>query len=104
MRPAVPRLGGVGGVSLSATARLLQDAGWTLERAANLDTNRVLVAVLAVMGVPLVIIGMIGLLNSMTMNVIERTREVGILRCIGASSRTVRRIFRAEALAVANGS
>jgi len=72
-----------------------------VERAANLESNRVLVAVLAAMGVPIVIIGMIGLLNSMTMNVIERTREVGILRCIGASSRTVRRVFRAEALTVA---
>ena len=37
----------------------------------------------------------------MTMNVIERTRDIGILRCIGASSRAVRRIFRAEALTVA---
>jgi putative ABC transport system permease protein len=72
-----------------------------VERAANLASNRVLVAVLAAMGIPVVIIGMIGLLNSMTMNVIERTREVGILRCIGAPSRTVRRIFRTEALTVA---
>jgi ABC-type antimicrobial peptide transport system permease subunit len=37
----------------------------------------------------------------MTMNVIERTREVGILRCIGARSRDITRIFRSEALAVA---
>jgi putative ABC transport system permease protein len=72
-----------------------------VERAANLDSNRVLVAVLAAMGIPIVIIGMIGLLNAMTMNVIERTRDVGILRCVGASSRSVRRIFRAEALTVA---
>jgi len=72
-----------------------------VERAANLDGNRVLIAVLAMMGIPIVIIGMIGLLNAMMMNVIERTRDVGVLRCIGASSRTIRRIFRAEALAVA---
>ncbi len=72
-----------------------------VERAANLESNRVLIAVLAAMGIPIVIIGMIGLLNTMTMNVIERTRDIGILRCIGASSRAVRRIFRAEALTVA---
>ncbi len=72
-----------------------------VERAANLDGNRVLVAVLAAIGIPIVFISMIGLLNAMTMNVIERTREVGILRCIGASSRDVRRVFRSEALAVA---
>jgi putative ABC transport system permease protein len=61
----------------------------------------VLVAVLAAMGIPIVFIGMIGLLNSMTMNVIERTRDVGVMRCVGASSRTIRRVFRAEALTVA---
>ena len=72
-----------------------------VERAANLDSNRVLIAVLAAMGIPIVFIGMIGLLNSMTMNVIERTRDVGIVRCIGARSRAVRRIFRTEALTVA---
>ena len=72
-----------------------------VERAANLDGNRVLVGVLAAMGIPIVIIGMIGLLNTMTMNVIERTREIGIMRCIGAPARAVRRVFRAEALTVA---
>jgi putative ABC transport system permease protein len=72
-----------------------------VEKEANLASNRTLVSVLAVMGVPIVAIGLIGLVNMMTMNVIERTREVGILRCIGASSRDITRIFRAEALAVA---
>jgi putative ABC transport system permease protein len=72
-----------------------------IEKAANLESNRVLVAVLAVMAVPIVLIGMIGLLNAMTMNVIERTRDIGVVRCIGASSRAVKRIFRVEALAIA---
>ena len=74
-----------------------------VERNANLAANRVLVRVLAVMGVPIVAIGMIGLVNMMTMNVIERTREIGILRCIGARGRDIRRIFRTEALAIALG-
>ena len=72
-----------------------------VEREANLESNRTLVGVLAVMGIPIVAIGLIGLVNMMTMNVIERTREIGILRCIGAGSRDITRIFRAEALAVA---
>jgi putative ABC transport system permease protein len=72
-----------------------------VERAANLATNRVLVGVLAAIGIPIVIIGMIGLLNTMTMNVIERTREIGIMRCLGAPARAVRRVFRTEALTVA---
>ena len=72
-----------------------------VEREANLAGNRVLVKVLAVMGVPIVAIGMIGLVNLMTMNVIERTREIGILRCIGARAKDIRRIFRTEAFAIA---
>ena len=74
-----------------------------VERDANLAANRVLVSVLAVMGLPIVAIGMIGLVNLMTMNVIERTREIGILRCVGARARDIRRIFRTEALAIALG-
>ncbi len=74
-----------------------------VEREANLADNRVLVSVLAVMGIPIVAIGMIGLVNLMTMNVIERTREIGILRCIGARARDIRRMFRTEALTLALG-
>jgi putative ABC transport system permease protein len=74
-----------------------------VERDANLAANRVLVGVLAAMGVPIVAIGMIGLINLMTMNVIERTREIGILRCIGASARDIKRVFRTEAITIALG-
>jgi len=35
-----------------------------------------------------------------TTNVVERTREIGILRSIGARSRDIRRVFRAEAVAL----
>jgi putative ABC transport system permease protein len=72
-----------------------------VEKNANLASNRVLVGVLAVMGVPIVAIGLIGLVNMMTMNVLERTREIGILRCIGARGRDITHIFQTEALAVA---
>jgi len=92
----------------TAEVRRLTAAGYPVatevryvDRAADFESNRVIIAVLAAMGIPIVFISMIGLLNAMTMNVIERTREIGILRSIGASSRSVRRIFRTEALFVA---
>ena len=41
---------------------------------------------------------MVGLVNAITMNVLERTREIGVLRCIGARARDIRRIFAVEGL------
>ena len=35
------------------------------------------------------------------MSVLERTREIGILRCVGARARDVRRVFATEGLVLA---
>lgn len=40
----------------------------------------------------------LGLLNTLTINVMERTREIGIVRAVGGSRTQVRRIVTAEAL------
>ncbi len=50
------------------------------------------------LGFLIVAISMVGLVNAITMNVLERTREIGVLRCIGARGRDIRRIFAAEGL------
>ena len=52
-------------------------------------------------GLLVVAIGMAGLANALTMSVLERTREIGILRSIGARARDIRRIFAAETLTLA---
>ncbi len=52
-------------------------------------------------GLLIVAIGMLGLVNAITMSIIERTREIGVLRCLGARARDVRRIFRTETVTVA---
>ncbi|NDJ75007.1 MAG: FtsX-like permease family protein [Chloroflexi bacterium] len=40
----------------------------------------------------------LGLLNTLTINILERTREIGVVRAIGASRTQVRRIIVVEAL------
>ena len=55
---------------------------------------------IGVLGLLIVAISMVGLVNAITMSVLERTREIGVLRCIGARARDIRRIFTAEGLTV----
>jgi putative ABC transport system permease protein len=62
---------------------------------------RTVTTTLAVVGLLVVAIGMAGLANALTMSVLERTREIGILRSIGARARDIRRIFASETLALA---
>ncbi len=69
----------------------------------NVASNRTITTSIAVLGFLIVAISMVGLANAITMSVIERTREVGILRTIGARARDVRRIFAAETVVIALG-
>jgi putative ABC transport system permease protein len=80
------------------------DVGTEIEyvgEADNVATNRTITTSIGVLGFLIVAISMVGLANAMTMSVIERTREIGILRCIGARARDVRRIFATEGVAIA---
>ena len=54
-----------------------------------------------ILGLVIVAIMLMGLVSTLSMGVIERTREVGILRCVGARARYIRRVFSAEALVLA---
>jgi putative ABC transport system permease protein len=56
--------------------------------------------VITMLGFLVIGISMIGLINTMTANVLERTREIGVMRCIGGRRRDIRRIFAVEGLAV----
>jgi putative ABC transport system permease protein len=50
------------------------------------------------LGFMIVLISMVGLANNLTMNVLERTREIGIMRCIGAGAGSIRAVFSSEGL------
>jgi putative ABC transport system permease protein len=55
-----------------------------------------LVIVVSAMAILLGLVGGLGLTGTMTMNVVERSREIGIIRAIGATDAAVRRIFVGE--------
>ena len=50
------------------------------------------------LGFIIVLISMVGLANNLTMSVLERTREIGVMRCIGARARNIRAVFSTEGL------
>lgn len=59
--------------------------------------NIVQMFLMAIASISLLVAG-IGIMNIMTVSVMERTREIGILKAIGAKSRTVLSMFLAEAV------
>ncbi len=69
-----------------------------VERAAERAEDRIIVAVILSLGVPVVAMGMIGLVSAMTTSILERTREIGVLRSVGARARDIRRVFLTEAV------
>ena len=63
---------------------------------------RMIYVFLIVMSAVLAAVGGLGLMTTMSLNVLERRREMGVLRAIGASPRTVWLIVVAEAVATAS--
>jgi len=64
------------------------------------DVLGVLTAILVVMALLTALVGSIGLAGTMSMNVMERTREIGVLRAIGAHNQVVSRLVLVEGLAI----
>jgi putative ABC transport system permease protein len=60
----------------------------------------IIIALLMVMAVLLALVGGLGLMGSMSINVLERAREIGVLRAIGAPNRGVAWVFIVEGVAI----
>jgi putative ABC transport system permease protein len=62
--------------------------------------NTFLYIIYALLGLA-IIIAVLGIVNTLALSVIERTREVGLLRAVGLSRRQLRRMVRLESVAIA---
>jgi putative ABC transport system permease protein len=69
-------------------------------RAENKLIFTIVVAFLVLMALLLAAVGGLGLATTMSINVLERVREIGVLRAIGASNLSVRQIVLAEGIAM----
>jgi putative ABC transport system permease protein len=59
------------------------------------------VALLLLVGSVLALVAVVGVAGTMTLSVIEQTREIGVLRTLGASNGSIRRLFLVQGLAIA---
>jgi putative ABC transport system permease protein len=97
---------------LRAVDRTLVSTGAGVEQALPLAEHRtaigdhlvILVNALMAMATVMAIVGTLGLASSMGVSVIERTRELAIMKTIGATPKRVLRDLVAEALAIGGSS
>jgi putative ABC transport system permease protein len=99
--------------SASATLRALEThlerAGFAVEGAdttqdqrANLGANfAILVGFLLIMSILLAVVAGLGLMGTMVLNVLDRSREIGIMRAVGASNRDLVQVVVAEGFVIA---
>ena len=84
----------------------LAESGVSVERGIPLEEHRtamgehimILIKSLIFMAVTMALVGMLGLGSTMSINVIERTREIGIMKTLGASSQRILKMVISESL------
>ena len=91
-----------------AAQNRLQRVGLQVQSTRNASEDRVIFSerfnivtvILLFMAFLLAIVGSLGLMGTMSINVLERRREIGVLRAIGASDRAVIRLFVMEGVVI----
>ncbi len=87
--------------AVTAENPLLQVLDQTqIKEQSSTQINQLLYLIYGMLGLS-IIIAALGVVNTMALSVLERTREIGLLRAVGASRRQVRRMIRWEAVLVA---
>ncbi len=92
----------------SAVERAYEDAGIRVTSVFQMDDERmeidssfdVLISLLMVMVFLLSFVGGLGLMSTMSLNVLERSREIGVIRAFGGSNRSVFRLVVLEGVAI----
>lgn len=77
---------------------LKDQAGYADEQRASI--NQLLYLIYALLGLAIVI-AVLGIVNTLGLSVMERTREVGLLRAVGLSRRQLRRMITLESVTIA---
>lgn len=70
------------------------------DKEASLEASKILTILLYAMTIIVGTIGGIGIANTLTLNVLERRREIGVMRAIGGRNNHLIQVFLTEALAM----
>jgi putative ABC transport system permease protein len=87
-----PTVESFGNVKSQTKSQVVAEAESQIDQALALFTGLLLFAV---------IIAVLGITNTLTLSIYERTREIGLLRAVGMTRRQVRKMIRWEAVIVA---